>query len=91
MANNIAAPSVLFKVTLSRRLLLMRRAVISPVRLKVKILHCVMVLIGALSVFLGLEESVWSGDIRARLRPDFVESSLKAFSLGAENIRTREN
>jgi indolepyruvate ferredoxin oxidoreductase beta subunit len=46
-----------------------------------------MVMIGALSVFLDLEESIWSGDIRARLRPDFVESSLKAFSLGAENVR----
>ncbi len=46
-----------------------------------------MVMIGALSVFLDLEESVWSEDIRGRLRPDFVESSLKAFSLGAENVR----
>lgn len=46
-----------------------------------------MVMIGALSVFLGLEESIWSGDIRTRLRPDFVESSLKAFSLGAENVQ----
>jgi indolepyruvate ferredoxin oxidoreductase beta subunit len=50
-----------------------------------------MVMIGALSVFLGLEESIWSGDIRGGLRSDFVESSLKAFSLGAENVRTREN
>jgi len=46
-----------------------------------------MVMIGALSVFLDLEESIWSGDIRGRLRPDFVDSSLKAFSLGAENVR----
>ena len=46
-----------------------------------------MIMIGALSVFLDLEESIWSGDIRGRLRPDFVESSLKAFSLGAESIR----
>ena len=50
-----------------------------------------MVMIGALSVFLGLEESIWSGDIRARLRPDFVESSLKAFSLGAENVQKTIN
>jgi indolepyruvate ferredoxin oxidoreductase, beta subunit len=46
-----------------------------------------MVMLGALSVFLALEEPVWSDDIRGRLRPDFVESSLKAFSLGAENVR----
>ena len=46
-----------------------------------------MVMIGALSVFLDLEESIWSGDIRSRLRPDFVDSSLRAFSLGAENVR----
>jgi indolepyruvate ferredoxin oxidoreductase, beta subunit len=46
-----------------------------------------MVMIGALSVFLELEESIWSGDIRGRLRPDFIESSLKAFSLGDENMR----
>ena len=50
-----------------------------------------MVMIGALSVFLDLEESIWYGDIRGRLRPDFVESSLKAFSLGAENIRKNIN
>jgi indolepyruvate ferredoxin oxidoreductase beta subunit len=48
-----------------------------------------MVMIGALSVFLDLEETAWSGDIRGRLRPDFVESSLKAFSLGAENVRKK--
>ena len=46
-----------------------------------------MVMIGALSVYLELEESVWSEDIRSRLRPDFIESSLKAFSLGAETVR----
>ncbi|MFC1953344.1 indolepyruvate oxidoreductase subunit beta [Chloroflexota bacterium] len=46
-----------------------------------------MVMLGALSVFLGLEESIWSEDIRRRLRPDFVESSLKAFLLGAANSR----
>ncbi len=46
-----------------------------------------MVMLGALSVFLDLEESAWSSDIRGRLRQDFVESSLKAFSLGAENAR----
>ncbi len=50
-----------------------------------------MVMIGALSVFLNLEESIWSDDIRSRLRPDFVESSLKALSLGAENVRKRIN
>jgi indolepyruvate ferredoxin oxidoreductase beta subunit len=48
-----------------------------------------MVMIGALSVFLDLEESAWSGDIRGRLRADFIESSLKAFSLGAENVRKK--
>jgi len=46
-----------------------------------------MVLLGALSVFLGLEEEIWSEDIRGRLRADFVESSLKAFSLGAGYMR----
>jgi indolepyruvate ferredoxin oxidoreductase beta subunit len=50
-----------------------------------------MVMIGALSVFLDLEESVWSDEIRGRLRPDFVESSLKALSLGAEYVRKRIN
>ena len=48
-----------------------------------------MVMLGALSVFLDLEESAWSGDIRTRLRADFVESSLKAFSFGAANIRNK--
>lgn len=46
-----------------------------------------MVLIGALSVFLGLNESVWSEDIKARLRKDFVDSSLRAFTMGAEQAR----
>jgi indolepyruvate ferredoxin oxidoreductase beta subunit len=46
-----------------------------------------MVLIGALSVFLGLDESVWSEDITGRLRKDFVESSLRAFSMGAAEAR----
>ncbi|MBN2240696.1 MAG: indolepyruvate oxidoreductase subunit beta [Dehalococcoidales bacterium] len=46
-----------------------------------------MVMAGALSVFLGLDESVWEEDIRGRLRPDFVDSSLRAFSMGAEEAR----
>ncbi|OGN87593.1 MAG: hypothetical protein A2158_02140 [Chloroflexi bacterium RBG_13_46_14] len=50
-----------------------------------------MVMLGTLSVFLDLEESIWSGDIRGRLRPEFIESSLKAFSLGAENVRKTIN
>ncbi len=46
-----------------------------------------MVMLGALSAFMGLDEAVWKEDIRGRLRPDFVETSLKAFSLGARQVR----
>jgi indolepyruvate ferredoxin oxidoreductase, beta subunit len=46
-----------------------------------------MVMIGALSVFLGLKEEVWNEDIRSRLRSGFISSSLKAFSLGADAAR----
>lgn len=46
-----------------------------------------MVMIGALSTFLGLKEEVWNQDIRSRLKSGFISSSLKAFSLGADTAR----
>lgn len=46
-----------------------------------------MVMLGALSVFLGLDEAAWKADIKGRLRAEFVDSSLKAFSLGAARVR----
>ncbi len=42
-----------------------------------------MVMLGSLSIFLELEEEAWRKDIRQRLPPRFVESSLKAFFRGA--------
>jgi len=45
-----------------------------------------MVMLGALSVFLGLDESVWNKDIKARLKSEYFESSLKAFHLGTLEI-----
>ena len=42
-----------------------------------------MVLLGSLSVFLGLEVETWTEHIRRGLPPRFVESSLEAFSRGA--------
>jgi indolepyruvate ferredoxin oxidoreductase beta subunit len=42
-----------------------------------------MVMLGALSTFLNIEKEAWSENLRLRLRPDFIESSLQAFSLGA--------
>ena len=46
-----------------------------------------MVMLGALSCFMGLDESIWVNDIRKRLKPEFIDSSLRAFSLGALEIR----
>ncbi|MFC1864216.1 indolepyruvate oxidoreductase subunit beta [Chloroflexota bacterium] len=42
-----------------------------------------MVMLGSLSVFLELEAEAWIENIRSRLQPQFVESSLEAFSRGA--------
>ncbi len=41
------------------------------------------VMLGSLSVFLELEAEAWKEDIRQRLPPTFVESSLESFSRGA--------
>ena len=46
-----------------------------------------MVMLGSLSVFLELETEAWIEDIRLRLPPRFVESSLKAFSQGAAEAK----
>ena len=46
-----------------------------------------MVMLGALSIFLELEAGVWTDSIRHRLPPQFVESSLEAFSRGAAEAR----
>ncbi len=43
-----------------------------------------MVMLGALSTFLDIEREAWLENLRLRLPPDFVESSLEAFSRGAE-------
>lgn len=47
-----------------------------------------MVMLGALSVFLGLEEAAWIESITGKLAPRFLESSLEAFSRGAAEIKT---
>lgn len=49
-----------------------------------------MVMLGALSVFLELEEKAWIDCISARLAPRFLESSLKAFAMGADEVRTKK-
>ena len=46
-----------------------------------------MVLLGSLSIFLDLEAEVWTDNIRYRLPPRFVESSLEAFAKGATEIK----
>lgn len=46
-----------------------------------------MVMLGALSVFLDIEEDVWAENIRLRVPDRFVDSSLKAFSGGAKEIK----
>ncbi len=46
-----------------------------------------MVMLGSLSEFLELEAEAWIGNIRRRLPPRFVESSLEAFSRGATEAK----
>ena len=46
-----------------------------------------MVMLGSLSVFLELETKTWIEHIRRRLPPQFVESSLEAFSRGATETK----
>ena len=46
-----------------------------------------MVMLGSLSVFLELEAEAWIENIRRRLPPQFVESSLEAFSRGATEAK----
>ena len=46
-----------------------------------------MVLLGSLSVFLELEEEAWTESIRHGLPPQFVESSLEAFSRGVAEVK----
>ena len=45
------------------------------------------VMLGSLSVFLELETETWTEGIRNRLPPQFVESSLEAFSRGVAETR----
>ena len=47
----------------------------------------IMVMLGSLSIFLELEAEAWTESIRHRLPPQFVESSLEAFSRGAAEAR----
>ncbi len=47
-----------------------------------------MVMLGSLSIFLELEKDAWRDDIRQRLPPRFMESSLEAFSRGASEAMT---
>ena len=46
-----------------------------------------MVMLGALSIFLEVEAEAWTESIRNRLPPQFVESSLEAFSRGAAEAK----
>jgi len=45
------------------------------------------VMLGSLSVFLKLEAEAWIEDIRHRVPPKFVESSLEAFSRGVAEVK----
>jgi len=47
-----------------------------------------MVILGFLSEFLELPAEAWTENIRRRLPPKFLESSLKAFSRGAEEAKS---
>ncbi len=47
-----------------------------------------MVMLGSLSAFLELKAEAWTEDIRRRLPPRFMESSLEAFSRGAANVKS---
>lgn len=46
-----------------------------------------MVMLGSLFVFLELEAESWTENIRLRLPPQFVESSIEAFTRGAKETR----
>jgi Pyruvate/2-oxoacid:ferredoxin oxidoreductase gamma subunit len=46
-----------------------------------------MVILGFLSAFLELAPQAWTENIRRRLPPKFLESSLKAFSRGVEEAK----
>lgn len=46
-----------------------------------------MVILGFLSAFLELKQEDWTDNLRLRLPPKFVESSLKAFVRGAEEAK----
>jgi len=46
-----------------------------------------MVMLGSLSAFLKLEVEAWTEDIRLRLPPKFVESSIEAFLRGADEAK----
>lgn len=46
-----------------------------------------MVMLGSLSIFLEIEAESWTEGIRHRLPPQFVESSLEAFSKGAAEAK----
>ncbi|MFC1873979.1 indolepyruvate oxidoreductase subunit beta [Chloroflexota bacterium] len=46
-----------------------------------------MVMLGALATFLELETGAWMENLRLKLPPRFVESSLEAFSRGAAAIK----
>lgn len=54
-----------------------------------------MVLLGSLSVFLELEKEAWTETMRHRLPPRFLESSIAAFTRGADEansiIRAKES
>jgi len=47
-----------------------------------------MVMLGFLSVFLDLKSEAWTENLRRRLPPKFLESSLEAFSRGATEAET---
>ena len=46
-----------------------------------------MVMLGSLSIFLELEAEAWIENIRRRLPPKFVESSIEAFMMGADEAK----
>jgi indolepyruvate ferredoxin oxidoreductase beta subunit len=46
-----------------------------------------MIMLGSLSVFLEVEAEAWTENIRSRLPPKFVESSIEAFMRGADEAK----
>jgi len=47
-----------------------------------------MVLMGALAAFMDLDDEIWLEDIRRKVPPKFLDSSLEAFHKGAKETKS---